>query len=170
VHCPNNICYNCGLPGHQAKHCVHYGYGFGRGDVRGYGMGGFAYPGAHDPRVPYSRDEAPPGEPLPMESPAMGMGRGRPPFPYPSFMARGCYNCGDYGHQARECPKKKICYKCNQEGHMAKDCGPCYSCGQPGHHARDCPQRDSVAEGQLPPPMMETNAPPSVMPPVGRTW
>ncbi|KIW99432.1 uncharacterized protein Z518_11171 [Rhinocladiella mackenziei CBS 650.93] len=36
-------------------------------------------------------------------------------------MDRGCYNCGDPSHQARDCPKKgtPTCYNCGAEGHAA---------------------------------------------------
>ena len=35
----------------------------------------------------------------------------------------GCFNCGQEGHQARNCPKKVVvCYKCGKEGHIFREC------------------------------------------------
>merc|ERR1712093_93206 len=72
---------------------------------------------------------------------------------YGSGPARGCYNCGDASHQARDCPTRgpAKCYNCGGEGHMSRECpdGPkdktCYKCGQPGHISRDC--QNPAAEG-----------------------
>ncbi|KAH8704278.1 hypothetical protein BGW36DRAFT_100440 [Talaromyces proteolyticus] len=35
--------------------------------------------------------------------------------------SRGCFNCGDASHQARDCPKKGVptCYNCGGQGHAA---------------------------------------------------
>ncbi|KAI1614801.1 hypothetical protein EDD36DRAFT_431398 [Exophiala viscosa] len=51
-------------------------------------------------------------------------------------MDRGCYNCGDSSHQARDCPKKgnPTCYNCGAEGHVSRECTAapkpksCYKC------------------------------------------
>ncbi|TKA56090.1 hypothetical protein B0A49_10839 [Cryomyces minteri] len=60
---------------------------------------------------------------------------------------RGCYNCGDTTHQARDCPTKgnPTCYNCGEQGHLSRECQnpqkekPCYRCGQTGHMSRECP-------------------------------
>lgn len=41
-----------------------------------------------------------------------------------------CFNCGGYGHKARDCPS----------GSQKRE-SVCYKCGQPGHKAFECPER-----------------------------
>ncbi|OBZ65719.1 DNA-binding protein HEXBP [Grifola frondosa] len=69
--------------------------------------------------------------------------------------ARGCFNCGGFGHQAANCPKAgtPTCYNCGLEGHVSRDCTmeakakSCYKCGQEGHISRDCPDNTANAAG-----------------------
>ncbi|KAF4635778.1 hypothetical protein G7Y89_g2329 [Cudoniella acicularis] len=75
---------------------------------------------------------------------------------YGGGQARGCYNCGDASHQARDCPTRgpAKCYNCGGEGHMSRECpeGPkdktCYKCGQPGHISRDCTNPPTEGAGR----------------------
>ena len=48
---------------------------------------------------------------------------------------------------------KRVCYNCGQEGHIAPNCpnpkkGACFTCGSKDHLARDCPKKGSGGLGQ----------------------
>lgn len=65
-----------------------------------------------------------------------------------------CFNCGDYGHMAKDCKTGVKCYNCDQIGHKSNECPnpqkpvkektkqtiKCYICNQEGHMSRECPQ------------------------------
>lgn len=55
-------------------------------------------------------------------------------------IAKSCFNCGKYGHDAEHCKRCKICHIF---GHNASQCPKktnrvCNNCGRPGHTARTC--------------------------------
>lgn len=58
-----------------------------------------------------------------------------------------CFNCGEEGHVAVNCPmekRKKPCFVCGLFGHNAKQCTQgqdCFICKKGGHMAKDCPDK-----------------------------
>ncbi|PNY28369.1 Zinc finger domain-containing protein [Tolypocladium capitatum] len=72
--------------------------------------------------------------------------------------AQKCFNCGEPGHRAAECPTPRSmeCRFCKKDGHMVRDCPDkppmvCENCGQDGHMRRNCENarkinRDHIAD------------------------
>ena len=66
---------------------------------------------------------------------ALGKGRGKEK---PSKASMQCYNCGRFGHMARDRSKPKEGNKKGDKGGGGKPQQRlCYNCGKPGHLARD---------------------------------
>ncbi|CAO2820242.1 unnamed protein product [Amaranthus hypochondriacus] len=56
-----------------------------------------------------------------------------------------CYVCGQYKHNGKKCPKRRICSSCKIRGHIAVDCPTkdkeniiCLRCGESGHELFSC--------------------------------
>ena len=55
---------------------------------------------------------------------------------------KGCFDCGESGHYARECPRPP---KGKSKGKGKSDDRSCYNCGKSGHISRNCP---NLAKGK----------------------
>merc|ERR1712098_431157 len=68
---------------------------------------------------------------------------------YGSGPARGCYNCGDASHQARDCPTPAAEGAGRGGGGFQSGGGSqeCYKCSKIGHIARNCPEAGGYGGG-----------------------
>ncbi|WCJ40207.1 zinc knuckle (CCHC-type) family protein [Euphorbia peplus] len=81
--------------------------------------------------------------------------RGRRYFDPPGSGWQSCYNCGEDGHMAVNCPsfqqKKRPCFLCGSLEHGFRQCSKervCSICKTPGHRPKKCPEKHK--SGPLP--------------------
>ncbi|XP_065866901.1 uncharacterized protein [Euphorbia lathyris] len=74
--------------------------------------------------------------------------RGRRYFDPPGSGWSSCYNCGEDGHMAVNCPsfqkKKRPCFLCGSLEHGFRQCSKeriCSICKTPGHRPKKCPEK-----------------------------
>ena len=69
----------------------------------------------------------------------------------PNYDIKFCHRCAQFGHEDKECDKKKKCFKCNKIGHMTNQCPMeenelvvCEQCSCVGHKGFECLSRPNI--------------------------
>lgn len=56
-----------------------------------------------------------------------------------------CWNCGQRGHDRRDCTRPPLCYRCGRTGHIGRDCrGQAQGGGRPARRNQRPPQVNHI--------------------------